>query len=87
MPARLFRMALATLTLLCGGAGGQELAAPVEGFLCCNMLSDGSWISDINYRAQGKKMIPAGTRVKHTGYGRWRLLVEIDGKPLAIGND
>jgi hypothetical protein len=51
------------------------------------MLSDGSWISDINYHGSGKQLVPAGTRVKVTGYGRWRLLVEIDGRALAIGND
>ena len=58
-----------------------------EGFLCCNMRSDGSWISDINYIASGKQMIAAGTPVKVTGYGRYRVLVEFDGKKQAIGND
>ena len=51
------------------------------------MLSDGSWISDINYHGSRAKIVPAGTPVRHTGYGRWRMLVEIDGKTLAIGND
>jgi hypothetical protein len=60
---------------------------PFEGYLCCNMLSDGSWISDINYHGTDKVLVAAGTPVKVTGFGRWRLLVEIDGKALAIGND
>lgn len=58
-----------------------------EGFLCCNLRSDGSWISDINYAESGKRVIPAGTPVKVTGYGRYRVYVEIDGKKQAIGND
>jgi len=57
------------------------------GFLCCNMRSDGAWISDINYDENGKKMIPAGTPVKVTGYGHYRVKVDINGKSQAIGND
>ena len=60
---------------------------PYEGYLCCNMFSDGSWISDINYRAEGKTRVPAGQPVKVTGFGRARLLLEIDGKAVALGND
>ena len=58
-----------------------------EGFLCCNMRSDGSWISDVNYVTGAKQMIPAGTPLKVTGFGRYRVFVEIDGKKQAIGND
>lgn len=29
-----------------------------SGYLCCNMRTDGSWISDINYDESGKTMIP-----------------------------
>jgi hypothetical protein len=73
--------------LMCATASAAAQAQPLrDGFLCCNMRSDGSWISDINYLA-GKQLIPAGTPVKITGYGRQRVLVEIGGKPLAIGND
>jgi hypothetical protein len=57
------------------------------GFLCCNMRSDGSWISDINYDENGKHLIPVGTPIKVTGYGRYRVRVDIDGKSQAIGND
>lgn len=57
------------------------------GFLCCNMRSDGAWISDINYDENGKKIIPAGTPVKVTGYGHYRVKVDINGKNQAIGND
>jgi hypothetical protein len=57
------------------------------GFLCCNMRSDGSWISDINYDENGKKVIPVGTPIKVTGYGHYRVKVDINGKSQAIGND
>ena len=57
------------------------------GFLCCNMRTDGSWISDINYDENGKRLIPVGTPVKVTGYGRYRVKIEIDGRKQEIGND
>jgi hypothetical protein len=57
------------------------------GFLCCNMRTDGSWISDINYDENGKKIIPAATPIKVTGYGHYRVKVDINGKSQAIGND
>jgi hypothetical protein len=59
-----------------------------EGFLCCNMRTDGSWISDINYAESGKRIVPLGTPVKVTGYGRYRVRIELgDGSKQAIGND
>src|SRR5690606_32412924 len=58
-----------------------------DGFLCCNMRSDGSWISDGNYAENGKRVIPAGTPAKVTGYGRYRVKVQIDGERQEIGND
>ena len=60
---------------------------PAAGFLCCNMRSDGEWISDANYAENGKHVIPFGTPVRVVGQGRWRVLVEVDGRPQAIGND
>ena len=70
--------------LLSGSAGAQE---KYEGYLCCNMRSDGSWISDSNYAEGGKRVIPAGTPVKVTGYGRYRVKVQVDGQKQEIGND
>jgi len=58
-----------------------------EGFLCCNMRTDGNWISDANYAESGKRIIPAGTPAKVTGYGRYRVFVEIGGTKQALGND
>jgi hypothetical protein len=57
------------------------------GYLCCNMRTDGSWISDINYAENGKTIIPAGTPVTVLGYGRQRVHIEVGGKKQAIGND
>lgn len=74
----------ALLALLPFAASAQ---ATFDGFLCCNMRTDGSWISDINYAEAGKRIIPVGTPVKVTGYGRYRVLVEINGARQAIGND
>lgn len=58
-----------------------------QGYLCCNMRTDGSWISDINYMESGKIVIPSGTPVKFIGFGRYRVNIEIDGKRQSIGND
>ena len=60
---------------------------PVDGFLCCNMRTDGSWISDSNYAETGKRIVPFGTPVKYKGLGRYRVHIEIDGRRQAIGND
>ncbi len=58
-----------------------------QGYLCCNMRTDGSWISDINYMESGKRVVPFGTPVKFVGFGRYRVNIEIDGKRQSIGND
>lgn len=61
-----------------------------DGFLCCNMRSIGGWISDSNYEAEETEeshIIPLGTPVKVTGYGRHRAFVLIEGKKYALGND
>ncbi|MBN6152562.1 hypothetical protein JR065_19695 [Xanthomonas sp. AmX2] len=77
--------ALALATAVPGLAAAAE--TKYDGFLCCNMRSDGSWISDSNYAENGKRVIPAGTPVKVTGYGRYRVNVLIDGQKQSIGND
>ncbi|MED5618420.1 hypothetical protein [Ideonella sp. BN130291] len=83
------RAAFAALSML-GAAGivsAQALPEPATGFLCCNMRTDGKWISDINYAENGKKIIAVGTPVTATGYGRYRVLIDVDGGKQAIGND
>lgn len=93
MSARCFvlaRLAAATaLACVPLGAAAQPAPAqaPSEGYLCCNMRSDGAWISDINY-VDGTATVPIGTPVKVTGFGRYRVLVVLDGgRRQAIGND
>ena len=80
------RLALAGLLAAAPLAAlAQPLPAP--GYLCCNLRTDGSWISDINYAENGKRVIPLGTPVKATGYGRYRVYVELPDGKQAIGND
>ncbi|MBL8343003.1 MAG: hypothetical protein JNL30_16170 [Rubrivivax sp.] len=58
------------------------------GYLCCNLRSDGSWISDANYAEPGKFIVPLGTRVVVRGFGRQRVYIELeDGRRMALGND
>jgi hypothetical protein len=61
--------------------------AQEQGYLCCNLRSDGAWISDSNYAESGKTLIPFGTPVRVLGQGRYRVLVVIAGRRQAIGND
>jgi hypothetical protein len=87
--------ALGALALLTSsGAFAQtQTATPAplfEGYLCCNLRSDGRWISDSNYAESGKFVIPAGTPVAVLAYGRYR--VDVDFGPAtaqkqALGND
>jgi hypothetical protein len=78
----------AVAAAMLGAFSLPAMAQPVfDGFLCCNMRTDGSWISDSNYAENGKRIIPAGTPVRVTGYGRYRVHVELNGGKQAIGND
>lgn len=80
-------MQMLILAIAFSASGFSVAQDKPAGFLCCNMRSDGSWISDINYDENGKKIIAAGTPVKVTGYGHYRVKVDINGKSQAIGND
>lgn len=77
-------LGLAAALAMAGGASAQE---KFDGYLCCNMRTDGSWISDSNYAENGKRVIPAGTPVQVTGYGRYRVRILVNGEKQAIGND
>ena len=80
-------LALAALTAGCN----QQNVKPSEdpgmpsGYTCCNLRYNKDWINDVNYGQL--PMIPAGTPIKVTGYGRYRASVEIDGKPFRLGLD
>ncbi len=79
--------------IICGALAAAAWSGPAlaeslpEGYLCCNMRTDGNWISDINYAEAGKRILAVGTPAKVTGYGRFRALVDVDGGKQAIGND
>ncbi len=79
-----FPLLVLALSTACGSAAAAD---KFDGYLCCNMRTDGSWISDSNYAENGKRIIPAGTPVSVTGYGRYRAKVLVEGQKQAIGND
>lgn len=83
------RAALASIAILMvlSASCGTPQPDPGDGFLCCNMRTDGEWISDSNYLESGKTMIPFGTPVSFMSYGSYRLNVVVKGKRQAIGND
>lgn len=90
-------MSTSTLSrsLFCAFVGASMVSLPIvanaqpqpEGFTCCNLRTDGSWITDANYAESHKKMIPAGTPAKVTGYGRYRVHIDMSGQKQSIGND
>lgn len=82
------RLAAPLLALAALAATAQTSAQEkYDGYLCCNLRSDGNWISDSNYAENGKRVIPVGTPTSVTGHGRQRVHVRIDGEKQAIGND
>lgn len=85
--ALLSALAIATPTALLAQYASTPTPPAPEGYLCCNMRSNGSWISDINYADPGTRIIAAGTPTKATGYGRYRVHVDIGGARQSIGND
>jgi len=80
------RLVLSTLLLAAAPTAVLAQAMP-EGFLCCNMRTDGKWITDINYVDKSKRMLPVGTAAKVTSYGRNRVMVEVGGSTQTLGND
>jgi hypothetical protein len=72
------------LSLAASAAAAQE---PLSGFLCCNMHSDGEAISDINIDEAEQHVIPVGTPIRTTGYGKHRVKVVVENKNQAITND
>mgnify|MGYP001601093397 FL=1 len=91
MPARLsfalWSSSIVVAALAAPAAAVAQTTQPYEGFLCCSLLSNGSWISDLAYDDGSQKIVPAGTPVKFTSFGRWRMYLEIDGKQVGLGND
>jgi hypothetical protein len=81
------RLALSAALVAASSAAFAADPAPLEGYLCCNMRTDGKWISDINYVEAGKRVLSVGTPLKVTGYGRHRAFVDIGDTKQALGND
>ncbi len=62
-------IALATASsLLLAGCAAIPLSEPVAGYTCCNLRSDGGWISSNN--VQGGDLVPAGEAIKLTSVRR-----------------
>ena len=90
-PARwapLAAVPLVAAALVAASPARAQNTQPYEGFLCCSLLANSSnWISDLSWDDGYAKVIPAGTPVKFTSFGRWRMYVTIDGKEYGLGND
>jgi hypothetical protein len=76
------RIALIAACLAASAASAQGLP---EGYTCCNFHFEKDWISDANWRIL--PMMPAGSKIKVLDYGSSRANVEIDGRPMRIGQD
>lgn len=80
-----FRTLLGACAVLASCAASAQ--DKYDGYLCCNMRSDGEWISDINYTGDGIRTLAAGTPVKVTGVGRKKVGVQIGSSKQTLGND
>jgi len=70
-----------------GRTDGYGQGPTFSGFLCCNMHTDGKWISDINYVENAPTIVPLGTPLRVTGYGANRVFTQMGDKPQTLGND
>lgn len=73
------------LLALAPPAPAQESSGLKEGYTCCNLHFNGDWISDANWSIN--PMIPADAPIRILSYGRYRAFIEIDGKPMRLGQD
>jgi hypothetical protein len=64
---------------------GADQEAALSGYTCCNFHYENDWISDANWSSM--PMIPAGASIRTLEYGRYRILVEIDGRKMRLGLD
>ena len=58
---------------------------PRLGYTCCDLHYSKDWINDYNFAEL--PIIPAGTPVEVTNYGRYRAFLKIEGKPMRLGQD
>ena len=77
---------LAFATLICTPA--QVFAEDLlSGFLCCNMHSDGQEISDISIGGPEQHVVPVGSPIRATSYGKHRVKVVVENKNQALLNE
>ena len=85
------RTAFTLAAALLMAAAAAQAQPKLEGYLCCNMRTDGRWISDSNYQESGKSVVPLGTPAKVLDYGRFRVNLQLgDGSQTSkqtLGND
>jgi len=72
--------------LMAMGVTGCGTPGPI-GYTCCNMRHEGAgyWINELHYT--GWPIIPVGSDVAITDYGRYRARATIRGKSMYIGQD
>ncbi len=58
-----------------------------SGYLCCNAWAYDDWISDINYRYEGSKLLRAGLPIRAVEEARNSFKVMVGGKARWLGND
>ena len=86
--AGIFRDTMAKLGLSKPAPDSAAAAAqglPRHGFACCNLHYKKDTIDDGNYAEL--PMIPAGTPIDVTSYGRQKAYITIDGKPMRLGHE
>jgi len=81
------RTAFTLAAAACLVAASAQAQPKPEGYLCCNMRSDGRWISDSNYQESGKFVVPLGTPVKVLDYARYRVSIKLPDSTQTLGND
>lgn len=85
-PARHARAArswvVAAIAGLALSAGAQTAPVGEDRYACCNLRIEKGRITDGNWTRL--PFVPAGTPIRLTGWGRYRALVAIDGKPAAV---
>lgn len=82
------RMAMAVLAgLMITSEPLRAQAPPPSGFLCCNLRVYNDWVSDINYRHDGSRVLAAGTPVRGLSWGRYSLEMQVGQQKLWLGND
>jgi hypothetical protein len=59
----------------------------ISGFLCCNMHSDGQDISDLSIGGPEQHVVPVGSPVRATSFGKHRVKVVVENKNQTLRND